>query len=166
MIKVITREDSRNREKAVKAAEKLRTGNSPKKLYLELLESRKRIEADEILRDGGYHEIYGIWFAGSAAHAVGFPYQGGFSAKSIPPGKHEGTLYGGGITIYSWQADGYPGGIILATADDSSLHQAAWAVMESGPWNPTPIFAINSHNPALTERIQKAISAARFKVAD
>jgi len=165
MLKIITLTDLRARGKAQKAADMLKAGKQPKKLYLELLESRNRIASDELLSEQ-YCEIYGIWFCGSAAHAVGMPRQGGFSVKTLPPGIHQGTFYGGAVTVYSWQAQGYPRGIVLASADSVTLHEQAAAIMASGPWNPTPILQLTEQNPTLTDKIKKAIRSAQFCIAE
>ena len=164
MIKMITIEEQRMRTKALKKADKLRASGQTKQLYLDLLESRQKVVANKILGEG-YHEIFGIWFAGSAGQAVGKPYQGGFSVEEIQPGKHEGTFYGGSITIYCWRSQGYTRGIVLATADHEDLHAQAGAIMEDQPWNPAAILAITDNNPTLTDKIRKAISSAKFAIA-
>lgn len=164
MIKTITTNEFKVREQAAKLIDLARESRSPKKVYLDLLEARKQVAAEEVINEG-FNDIYGFWFCGAARQAAGGFGQAVTNQKKIEPGVHPADMYGIPCYLYTWTANGYPRGIILAVADDISLHEEAQMIMTAGPWDPTPVMNIGRGDDTLVSEISKAIKAAEFTIS-
>ena len=134
-------------EKIKKQIEKNKSTGSVKKIYLVDLEERHEITPDLASSFAHYHDVYGIWFAGSIGAAI-YRRCGHLHAfvSFKPENLEEGgpfnlTSYGVDCLLYVWKAQGFIRGMILAAEDSPEVHATAKALMAEKPWVFEPIFA-------------------------
>lgn len=163
MIKVITTEDFALRETVKKTVEKANESPTPKKIYLDVMDSRGKIEAEELLKDS-FNDIFGIWLCGALRRAKQKQWRAATDQGKHVPGIHEADFYGIPCTAYVWIAQGYPRGIVLAKEDSADLHALAKEIMDKNPWNPAPISNMGLGEESLVAAIKEAMARARFSL--
>lgn len=117
----------------------------PKKVYLVELDERHEIKPDDADGLGTYHDAYGVWFGGSLGAVI--KKRSGFlhafltaKPEKLQEGISELTCYGIPSILYFWRSQGYNRGVIIAINDTEETHAEANRLLDTRPWDFTPIF--------------------------
>jgi hypothetical protein len=137
-MEAICKADFEKRVKANKEADKLRKKT----------EKDKKSTASIIVPEGGYHDLYGVWFFGRLKAIIQKIGMERFDAdlektmhvfvdvdpKKISEGIHDIEIYGHSCRLYKWMAQGYHRGIVVLV-DDEAGNSDAEAYRKSGTWS-------------------------------